>query len=117
MAPCVPPNAVKDFDNRKNVFFGRSRTRKSSVFDARYQGIARIEYPLHPLFEREGRVLRRVQYSLLTCLELEIDQKIVNVAQWMTRADLCQGLTCGHDPVPEINSLLQVLRLLDEHQP
>lgn len=92
----------------------RSRTRTSSVYDARYQGIARIEYPLHPLFEREGRVVRRVQYRNLSCVEVEIDQEIVNVARWMTRPDLCQRLTCGLDPVPEVDSLLQILRLLDE---
>ena len=84
------------------------------VYDARYQGIATIEYPLHPLFERKGRVVRRVQYRNLTCLEIEIDQKIVNVACWMTRPDLCQRLTCGVDPVPEMDSLLQILRLLDD---
>jgi hypothetical protein len=94
-----------------------SYARQSSSFDARYQGIARIEYPLHPLFKREGRVVRRVQYPRLTCLELEIEQKIVIVAPWMTRADVCQRLTCGHDPIPQIDSLLQVLRLLDEHKP
>jgi hypothetical protein len=68
---------------------------------------------LHPLFGREGRVVRQVKYAHSTCLEIIIDQKIVNVARWMTRADLCQQLTCGHDPVPHLNSLLRVLRLLD----
>jgi len=58
-------------------------------------------------------VVRRVQYRNLPCLEIEIDQKIVNVACWMTRPDLCQRLTCGLDPVPEMDSLLQILRLLD----
>lgn len=61
--------------------------------------------------------MRRVRYPLLTCLELEIDQKIVNLPQWMTRADVCQRLSCGHDPIPQIDVLLQVLRLLDEHKP
>jgi hypothetical protein len=42
-----------------------------------------------------------------------IDQKIVNVARWMTRADLCHHLTCGHDPVPDVKSLFRVLRLID----
>jgi hypothetical protein len=91
-----------------------SHARQSDVFDARYHGHARIEYPLHPLFGREGRVVRQVKYAHLTCLEIMIDHKIVNVAQWMTRADLCRRLTCGHDPVPNLKSLLSVLRLLND---
>lgn len=92
----------------------RSRCRQTSVFDARYQGISRIEYPLHPLFGREGRVVRQVRYEYQTCVEIEIDQKTVCVARWMTRADLCQRFTCGHNPIPDCDSLLQILRLLEE---
>jgi hypothetical protein len=69
---------------------------------------------LHPLFGREGRVIRQVKYAHSTCLEIRIDQKIICVARWMTRADLCRQLTCGHDPVPHLKSLLRVLRLLDD---
>jgi hypothetical protein len=78
--------------------------------------MARIEYPLHPLFGREGRVARQVRYQSLTCSELEIDHSIVNVARWMTRADLCSRFTCGLDPQPDLEALMQVLRLLDQHQ-
>ena len=46
-------------------------------------------------------------------IELEIDLKIVCVPRWMTRADICQRLTCGHEPVPHLVALLQILRLLD----
>jgi hypothetical protein len=67
-----------------------SYRRQTSVFDARYQGIARIEYPLHPLFGREGKVVRRVRYDFGTCHEVEIDEAIVNLPHWMTRADLCE---------------------------
>ena len=95
--------------------YDRSHARQSSVFDARYQGIARIEYPLHPLFGREGRVVRQVRYHSRTCLELEIDHSIVNVARWMTRADLCLHFTCGHEPTPDLEALMRVLRLLGQH--
>ena len=78
--------------------------------------MARIEYPLHPLFGREGRVVRQVHYQSLTCSELEIDHSIVNVARWMTRAEVCSRLTCGLDPQPDLEALMQVLRLLDQHQ-
>ena len=54
-------------------FFCRSCRRQTAVFDARYQGIAKIEYLLHPLFGREGRVVRQVEYQSMTCLKLEID--------------------------------------------
>ena len=100
-------------NNCRMIFFG-SRARQSDVFDARYHGQARIEYPLHPLFGRGGRVVRQVKYPQRTCLEIMIDHKIVNVARWMTRADLCQQLICGHDPVPDVKVLLRVLRLLDD---
>jgi len=78
--------------------------------------MARIEYPLHPLFGREGRVVRQVRYQSLTCRELEIDHSIVNVALWMTRAEVCSRFTCGLDPRPDLESLFQVLRLLDQHK-
>jgi hypothetical protein len=102
------------FSRSNFACFLRSWSRKTSVFDARYQGIAKIEYPLHPLFGREGRVVRLVRYGLLTCLELEIDQKIVNVARWMTRADLCTSFTCGHNPQPDLDALVQILTLIDQ---
>ncbi len=92
-----------------------SYARQTSVFDARYQGIAKIEYPLHPFFGKEGRVVRSVRYGFQTCLELEIDRKIVNVAQWMTRADLCTRFTCGLDPRPDLDALTQILTLLNRH--
>jgi hypothetical protein len=57
--------------------------------------------------------VRLVKYAQGHCLEIMIDHKIVNVARWMTRADLCQQLICGHDPVPDVKALLRVLRLLD----
>ena len=90
--------------------------RQTSVFDARYQGIARIEYSLHPLFGREGKVVRRVRYDFGTCLEVKIDQVIINVPHWMTRADLCRHFTCGLDPVPQLDALRQLLQLLDNEQ-
>ena len=31
------------------------------VYDARYQGTVRIEYPIHPLFGLQGAVRRRVK--------------------------------------------------------
>ena len=92
----------------------RSYARQTSVFDARYQGMVRIEYPLHPLFGREGKVVRRVRYDFGTYLEVEIDQAIVNLPHWMTRADLCGHFTCGLDPVPQRAALRQVLQLLDD---
>jgi len=52
----------------------------------------------------------------MTCLELEFDHSIVNVARWMTRADLCSRFTCGHEPQPDLEAIVQVLRLLDQHQ-
>ena len=91
-----------------------SYRRQTSVFDARYQGIARIEYPLHPLFGREGKVVRRVRYDFGVCLEVEIDEVIVNLPHWMTRADLCERFTCGLDPVPQLDALQQILKLLDD---
>jgi len=90
-----------------------SYARQSPVFDARYHGEVRIEYPLHPLFGKVGRVVRRVKYPHLACVEIQVGHSIVNVPHWMTRADLCQRLTCGHDPVPSLDSLLRILRLLD----
>ena len=93
-----------------------SYRRQTSVFDARYQGISRIEYTLHPLFGREGKVVRRVRYDFGTCLEVEIDRGIVNVPHWMTRADLCRHFTCGLDPVPQLDALRQILLLLDGQQ-
>lgn len=84
------------------------------VFDARYQGIARIEYALHPLFGREGRVIRQVKYVSMVCLELEIDSTIVSVQRWMTNAELCSRFACGCDPQPDLGSLMDVLRLLEQ---
>ena len=93
-----------------------SYRRQTSVFDARYQGIARIEYPLHPFFGREGKVVRRVRYDFGTYLEVEIGQAIVNLPHWMTRADLCQRFKCGFDPVPQLDALRRILQLLDDQQ-
>jgi len=94
----------------------RSYRRQTSLTDARYQGICRIEYQLHPLFGREGKIVRQVRYDYCTCLEVEIDQVIVNVPHWMTRADLCRHFTCGHDPVPQLDALRQILQLLTAEQ-
>ena len=90
--------------------------RQTSVFDARYQGIARIEYPLHPCFGKEGKIGRLVRYESATCLELVIDRHIVNVPRWMTQADLCRRFTCGDDPAPKMQALVQILKLLDNQQ-
>lgn len=60
-----------------------------------------------------GRVVRRVKYSHVACVEIQIGHSIVSVPQWMTQADLCQRFTYGPDPIPNVESLLQVLRLLD----
>lgn len=94
--------------------FDCSYGRQTSVFDARYQGIARVVYPLHPLFGREGKVVRRVRYSFGSCLEVKIDQAIVNLPHWMTRTDLCKRFTCGLDPVPQLDALRRILQLLDD---
>jgi uncharacterized protein (DUF2344 family) len=69
---------------------------------------------LHPLFGREGRVIRQVKYAHSTCLEIRIDQKIISVARWMTRADLCTSFTCGHNPQPDLDALVQILTLIDQ---
>ena len=58
-------------------------------------------------------MVRRVRYDFATCLEIEIDHTIVNVPHWMTRADLCRHFTCGPDPVPQLDALRQILKLLD----
>jgi hypothetical protein len=79
--------------------------------DARYRGIARIEYPLHPLFGRQGKVVRRVRYDFGACLEVEVDEVIVNLPHWMTRADHCQRFACGFDPVPQLVEVLSQLLL------
>lgn len=96
---------------------GCSCRRQTDVFDARYQGMARIEYPLHPLFGRVGKVVRRVRYDFGTYLELDIERAIVNLPLWMTRADLCRRFTCGLEPVPQLGDLLRVLRLLEDQRP
>jgi hypothetical protein len=59
-------------------------------------------------------VVRRVRYDFGTCLEVEIDQVIVNLPHWMTRADLCQRFTCGLDPVPHLDALQRILQLLND---
>ncbi len=120
---CTPYRELKTDLELRLVYRGRfemsasnrSHARQTSVFDARYQGISRIEYPLHPLFGCEGSVLRQVRYEFQTCVEINIDQKTVSVARWMTRSDLCKRLTCGHDPIPDWDSLLQILRLFEPH--
>ena len=61
-------------------------------------------------------MVRRVRYDFRTCLEVEIDQVIVNLPHWMTRADLCQRFKCGFDPVPQLDALRQILQLLDGQQ-
>ena len=58
--------------------------------------------------------MRQVRYDFAVCLELEIDRAIVNVPRWMTRADLCQRFTCGLDPVPDLDALRQILKLLHQ---
>ena len=61
-------------------------------------------------------MVRRVRYDFGTYLEVEIDQAIVNLPRWMTRADLCQRFQCGFDPVPRLDALRQILQLLDDQQ-
>jgi hypothetical protein len=77
------------------------------------QGTVKIEYPLHPLFGRQGTVRREAKYGGVSFFDLVVDGKPVTVAQWMTRPDLCQFLTCGFDPVVDWRTLQQLLHLLD----
>jgi hypothetical protein len=84
------------------------------VYDARYQGTARIEYPLHPLYGTEGKVFRQVKCGAATLIELRVGGKRITVPQWMTRAELCRFFTCGFDPVCDWQTLRELLQLLDE---
>jgi hypothetical protein len=83
------------------------------VYDARYQGTIKIEYPLHPLFGRQGTVCRQVKYGGVPFFDLLVEGKPVTVAQWMTRPELCRFLTCGLDPVSDWHTLRELLSLLD----
>jgi hypothetical protein len=86
------------------------------VYDARYQGTIKIEYPLHPLFGRVGTVRRQVKYGGVAFFDLLVEGKSVTVAQWMTRPDLCRFLTCGFDPACDWPTLRELLRLLDRQE-
>ena len=90
-----------------------SYARQSAVYDARYQGIVKVEYPLHPLFGREGTVVRQVRYAGVAFLDLVVDGNRVTVPQWITRTDECQHLTCGYDPFCSWFTLLDLVALLD----
>ena len=92
---------------------GCSGIRQNHVYDARYQGKVKIEYPLHPLFGRAGTIVRRVRQGNTLFWELTIDERPVTVVQWMIRQDLCQHLTCGHDPYCDENVLMELVALLD----
>ena len=83
------------------------------VYDARYQGIVKIVYPLHPLFGREGTVVRQVRYGGVSFFDLDVDGNRVTVAQWITRSDECQHLTCGYDQFCNWITLLDLVTLLD----
>jgi hypothetical protein len=83
------------------------------VYDARYQGTIKIEYPLHPLFGRQGTVCRQVKYGGVPFFDLLVEGKPVTVAQWMTRPELCRFLTYGLDPVSDWITLRELLSLLD----
>lgn len=92
-----------------------SGIRQSNVFDARYHGQVKIEYQPHPLYGRSGQVVRRInKVAYGNSLEICIDDEIVSVPVWMTHAEHCRQLTCGHDPVPTLPSLMRVLRWLDD---
>ena len=94
-------------------FYSGSYGRQNVVYDARYQGKVKIEYPLHPLFGRHGTVSRQVKYGGVPFFDLLVEGKPVTVAQWMTRPELCRFLTCGFDPVCDLATLRRLLNLLD----
>ena len=91
-----------------------SCVRQNAVFDARYQGTVKIEYPLHPLFGRQGTVNRQVKYGGVPFFDLIVEGKRVTVPMWMTRREQCQCLTCGFDPFCNWPTLKQLLNLLDD---
>jgi hypothetical protein len=84
------------------------------VYDARYQGMVKVEYPLHRLFGRECSVIRKARKGDVAFLELDADGKSATVARWMTVSDECQYLTCGYDPFCSWEALQALLTLLDD---
>ena len=107
------PARFEAFSSGKTRRGQRGCGRQTPVFDARYHGHVRIEYPLHPLFGEVGRVVRRVRYPLVACVEIQFGESLLSVPDWMTQADSCQQFTCGHDPVPSLDVLLRIIRFLD----
>ena len=99
--------------NHKDSATDGSYVRQSVVYDARYQGKVKIEYPLHPLFGRWGTVSRQVKYGGVPFFDLVVDGKPITVAQWMARPELCQFCTCGFEPVCDWPTLRRLLHLLD----
>ncbi len=86
----------------------------SHHYDARYQGIITIEYPLHPLFRRQFDVFRRFRRGGLLSFEILLDGKRILIPEWMTRREICTQLRCGVDPICSPSALRQLQALLDE---
>jgi len=90
-----------------------SYARQSEHYDARYQGIVAVEYPIHPLFGQELQVVRRVRCGVTLFFEVQVGQELATIPEWMTRKDACQLLQCGIDPVCDFHALQNVRDLLE----
>lgn len=82
--------------------------------DARYPGRAAIFYPFHPLFGCEYAVHRRHGFGGTQQIELQLKMKRLAVPVWMSNQDQCENMTWGVDPHCSWESLLKLMRLLQQ---
>ena len=91
---------------------GQCPGRAAVPYDARYPGIVRVEYVLHPFFGRELRVIKRLRYGGELHYEVELERSRGSVVSWMTEKDVCSGMTRGIDPICSLTSCLELQSLL-----
>jgi len=102
-------NSARNGDLRSGQWSGQ----ETAPDDVRYLGEVRIEYPLHRLFGQRFRVVRRARYAGQWFYVIDLGKQREAVPEWMTDPVACSNLTWGPDPVCSLDSLLELLRLLE----
>lgn len=103
------------------MFIGKGFGRRTSLSDnARYPGIVKIGYPLHPLFGQEVRAIQLDAKGREGQLLIEgVDDRRC-LPFWMTDPARCALLTWGWQPFASCEALRQLdelLASLDRHDP
>ena len=85
---------------------------RTAPYDARYPGIVRIQYSLHRFYGQEFPVVGRYRFAGRLSWEIDLGDRRVQIPAWMTDASFCSQLTWGVDAACSVDSLFELLSLL-----